>query len=117
VLEDDAAPKVDAAVPANAVVTLVERRDERVVVRVRTGAAGYLRLADPFDAGWRATLDGNATTIYIADHYLRAVHVPAGEHDVVFTYDGARVVWPLRLTLLGYAIVAALLWTARRRAP
>ena len=43
--------------------------------------------------------------------------VPPGEHEVVFTYDGARVVWPLRLTLLGYALVVWLLWTGRRRTP
>ena len=113
VLEDAAAPAVDASRPANATVSLVERRDERVVVRVRTDAAGYLRLADPWDAGWCATRDGDATPIYIADHYLRAVHVPAGEHEIVFTYDGARVVWPLRLSLLAWAIVVVLLWRGR----
>lgn len=115
VLEDATAPAVDAGQAAHATVTLVERRDERVVVRVRTGAAGYLRLADPWDAGWRATRDGEGTPLYVADHYLRAVHVPAGEHEVVFTYDGAQVVWPLRLTLLAYAVVGWLLWTGRRR--
>ncbi len=116
VLEDPHAPIVDAGRPANASATIVERRDERVVVRVRTEAAGYLRLADPWDAGWRATLDGVAAPIFVADHYLRAVHVPPGEHEVVFTYDGARATWPLRLSLLGYAIVAWLLWRGRRRA-
>jgi hypothetical protein len=116
VLEDDRAPAVDASKPANATVTLVERRDEHVVVRVRTDAAGYLRLADPWDAGWCASLDGSAVPIHQADHYLRAVHVPAGEHTIVFTHDGARVVWPLRLTLLATGIVAWLLWQGRRRA-
>lgn len=116
VLEDATAPEVDAGTPASATVTLVERRDERVVVRVRTAAAGFLRLADPWDAGWCATLDGNAVPIHVADHYLRAVHVPAGEHEIVFTYDGARVLWPLRLSLLGYLLVVWLGWSGRRRA-
>jgi hypothetical protein len=116
VLEDPSAPAVDVTRAAKARVELVERRDERVVVRVTTDAAGYLRLADPWDAGWRASLGGASVPLYVADHYLRAVHVPPGEHEVVFTYDGARVVWPLRLTVLGYAIVAWLLWTGRRRA-
>lgn len=115
VLEDAGAPVVDASALANAAVTLVERRDERVVVRVRTDAAGYLRLADPWDAGWRATRDGESTPVHVADHFLRAVYVPAGEHEVVFTYDGARAVWPLRLTALAYGIVLALFVTGRRK--
>jgi hypothetical protein len=116
-LEDPRAPLPDATRPANATVTLVERRDERVIVRVATEAAGYLRLADPYEAGWRATLDGAEVPIHVADHYLRAVHVGPGEHEVVFTYDGARVVWPLRLTLLGYALAAWLVWSGWRRGP
>ncbi len=116
VLEDREAPAVSDTVPAKAQVTIVERRDERVAVRVQTQAPGYLRLADPWDAGWRATIDGADTKVYVADHYLRAVHVPDGEHEVVFTYDGARVVWPLRLTLLAYAVVGWLLWSGRRKA-
>ncbi|MEZ6037280.1 MAG: hypothetical protein R3F29_07350 [Planctomycetota bacterium] len=114
VLEDPNAPAVDATLPANATVTLIERRDERTVVRVTTAAPGYLRLADPWDPGWRATLDGEATELFVADHFLRAVHVPAGEHEVVFAYDTARVVWPLRLTLLAWLVVGALLWRGRR---
>lgn len=115
-LEDLAAPAVDASAPANAQVELVERRDERVVVRVRTEADGYLRLADPWDAGWRARRDGAPTPIFVADHCLRAVHVPKGSHEIVFTYDGWQVVWPLRVTLLGYALALWLCWAGRRRA-
>jgi hypothetical protein len=117
VLEDAAAPAVAPGDAANATVTLVERRDERVVVRVRSDAPGYLRLADPWHPGWRATLDGDATRLYVADHYLRAVHVPAGEHEVVFTFDGATVVWPLRATIAAWLLVAWLLWRGRRCAP
>ncbi len=115
-LEDASAPAADPTTPANARVDLVSRRDERVVVRVRTDAAGFLRLADPWDAGWRATRGGAPTPIYVADHHLRAVHVPPGEHEVVFTYDGWQVVWPLRLTLLAYALALWLVGSGRRRA-
>jgi len=42
--------------------------------------------------------------------------VPPGEHEVVFTYDGWQVVWPLRLTLLAYALALWLVGSGRRRA-
>ena len=114
VLEDPTAPAPAAAADADAVVEVVSHRDERVVLRVRASHDGYVRLADPYDAGWRAQVDGADAEIYVADHYLRAVYVGPGEHEVVFTYDQARAVWPLRLSLLALLGALGLLASARR---
>jgi uncharacterized membrane protein YfhO len=81
---------------------------------VRASHDGYVRLADPYDAGWRAQVDGADAEIYVADHYLRAVYVGPGEHEVVFTYDQARAVWPLRLSLLALLGALGLLASAWR---
>jgi hypothetical protein len=40
------------------------------------------------------------------------VHVPAGRHEIVFTFDAPRVVWPPRASLLALIAIAVLL--ARR---
>lgn len=114
VLEREGAVRPTAAdnVTANVHVTLHD--DELVQLDVTCSHDGYVRLADPFDQGWCATVDGEATEILIADHYLRAVYVGPGEHKIVFTYDGARVVWPLRLTLLAWFVVLACFITGRR---
>ena len=116
VLEDASAPSPAPAPSSPATCTIDVRVDEYVRIRVQTAAAGYLRLADPFDAGWRASLDDAPTPLYVADHYLRAVFVPAGEHVVEFRYDAPRVVWPLRITLLLWGVLAWLWWSQRRRA-
>ncbi len=116
VLESPDAPVPAAAEDWRADVEVTLHDDERVVVRVDSSHDGYLRLADPFDAGWRATTDGEDADIWVADHYLRAVYVGAGEHEVVFTYDGARAVWPLRLSLLALLVVLWALFTGRRPA-
>jgi len=115
VLEDEGAPRVEPGAAANGTATIVERRDERVTVRVETAGACWLRLADPYDAGWCASIDGAPARVFVADHYLRAVFVPAGTHDVVFTYDGARVVWPPRLAGAALLVAIALLLFGRRR--
>ncbi len=110
VLEDPAAPRPtlgDGA--AAATVEIVSHRDEEVVVRVVNERDGYLRLHDPFDPGWTATVDGRPTTVFAADHYLRAVHLPPGDHEVVFRYDAPRVLWPERLSLLALAAILLLL--------
>ncbi|MBK8101117.1 MAG: YfhO family protein [Planctomycetes bacterium] len=117
ILESDTVPRPAPGAAANAAtVTTVEHRDERVVVSVTTPADGYLRLADPYDPGWRATIDGEPTPLYPADHYLRAVYVPAGSHEVVFTFDAPRVVWPPRIGGAALAMILLLLaWPRRRR--
>ncbi len=113
VLEDPTL-SVPPAGEAVATVEVVAHEDERVRIDVRTDRAGYLRLADPWDPGWRATVNGAAAPVVIADHYLRAVWLPAGAHRVEFTYDGPTVVLPRRIGGLGL-LVAVALWLAGRR--
>jgi hypothetical protein len=79
---------------------------ERVLVSVRSRRAGWLVLRDAFHPDWRATLDGRPVPFLRADLLFRAVHVPPGEHRLLFAYDpwwwtpGVRLMlfaWPLLL--------------------
>lgn len=103
----------DSVVPtplvgARGEVTVISHSDERVVLRVRCDADGYVRLADPYDAGWRVTVNGEPRPVLAADHYLRAVYVGAGEHEVVFTYDAFRTRWPRYTSLIALLAIAVL---------
>jgi uncharacterized membrane protein YfhO len=44
-------------------------------------------LADAHDPNWRAYVDGIETPIARANHFHRAIKVPAGNHQVEFRYD------------------------------
>jgi uncharacterized membrane protein YfhO len=114
VLEDERAPRPTAAQAPAAKVAVTEHRDERVAIQVECAADGYLRLADPYDPGWRASVDGTPSTVYAADHHLRAVYLTPGRHEVVFTFDGPAVVWPPRLSAAALLAIAVL-WAWRRR--
>jgi len=68
--------------------------------------------------GWRATVDGRPVPIYQANYVLRAVAVPAGEHEVVFHFApadfkiGAAISLAALFILLGGFLVA---WQRSRR--
>jgi hypothetical protein len=68
------------------VARIAEDFAERVAADVNSDAAGLLVLADLHYPGWTAQVDGSPAPILLADGYLRAVALPAGQHRVVFRY-------------------------------
>lgn len=71
-------------------VTLVSYAPERVVLHTQNAAPALLVLSDSVYPGWQATVDDQPATIYPTDLLFRGVPVPAGEHNVVFTYRPRR---------------------------
>ncbi len=76
---------------------------ERVVVKVHSGAPGYLVLADAFYPGWVARIDGRAVQILRADLLFRAVEVPAGDHVVEFSYS--PIAWKIGAAVSSFTMV------------
>lgn len=101
------------AVPGRARIT--RYRDEQVDVRSRARRAGLLVLTDLHYPGWKATVDGRPTDIERVDYLMRGVRVPAGTHDIRFTYVPASFRAGWLLSLAGLALVGFLLVTGRRR--
>ena len=112
VVEDPSHPlATDAAVSGTA--RIVEDLPERVVVQSEATMPAYLVLADTFDPGWSATVDGRPAPIRPAYVAFRAVFVPRGKHTVVFTYRPAGFLPGLALT--GCGIVLGLVLGSRPR--
>jgi Bacterial membrane protein YfhO len=68
-------------------VRIREYEPNRVRVEVEGDAGGYLVLADVWYPGWVATVDGEPSRVYRADHVFRAVKLPPGRHEVVFRFE------------------------------
>ncbi|HPC17149.1 MAG TPA: YfhO family protein [Candidatus Hydrogenedentes bacterium] len=59
---------------------------EHVIVRTRSPQPGIVVLADTYDPGWKATMDGTPCPILRANGLFRGVAAPAGSHEIVFSY-------------------------------
>jgi len=89
---------------------ILEEFPGRVVLDARMDTAGMVVLADLWDKGWQAQVDGQVTPILVVNHAIRGVVVPAGQHWVVFRYapNSVRIGWMIS----GAAVAVGLGWVA-----
>jgi hypothetical protein len=99
--------------PIHAPVEVLEYTPQRVRLRVAAPRACFLFLSDTWYPGWRGTVDGRETPIFRANIAGRAVEIPAGGHEVAFTYAPAPLRMGLLAALAGLALGATLRFQAR----
>ncbi len=94
---------------------------ERVVVDAQLDSEGYLVLADAWDPGWIALVDGAPAPIARADVIFRAVLLEQGAHRVEFLYQPRAFYIGVLLSGIGVAlggivvlgVILRRLWRAR----
>ncbi len=86
---------------------VVDGLDE-VVLRTGAPVPALLLLADMAAPGWQVEIDGRPGDLLRADLILRAVALPAGDHEVRFFYRDPSVRRGLGLALLGLVVVLVL---------
>ena len=101
--------------PIEAPVSFVEYGPRRVQLGIRAPRDCWLFLGDTWYPGWEATVDGEATPVYRANIAGRAVHVPRGAREVVFTYAPRSLRAGTMVALLGVVLLGATLTLPRLR--
>ena len=67
-------------------VDIVSSRLSSLSMRIRAPRPGLVYLADTYDNGWSATVNGRPAKIEVANYAFRAVAVPEGEVKLQFSY-------------------------------
>jgi len=102
-------PEADLPLPESGMIEgsaeVVGYGSDQVVVRVHTNRSAVLILADNMYPGWKAFIDGVEYPVFRANHTLRGMIVPAGEHEVSFVFRSTE----LRIGLVIYGVGWALL--------
>ncbi len=117
ILEPGAEPPVDSL--ADGRVDWIERGVNQARLRVTTRRPALLVVADNYYPAWRARVDDQPAPVLQADYNLRAVPVPAGEHEVSIYFRSAlfrRAVWTTTLSLVLVVGLIAVPLTKRLRA-
>jgi hypothetical protein len=91
--------------------TIVEERNARVTLRTGLDRPGLVMLDDQLTEGWIARVDGRPVPTLYVDGAMRGAIVPAGRHELVWSYrvPGLRAGVALSLVTL-LLLVAAALW-------
>lgn len=74
--------------PDSSSAEIAEYQSRRIVIKAYTSSPALLVLSEVYyPAGWKASIDGTETEIFKTNYILRSVVVPAGSHEVTFTFD------------------------------
>lgn len=80
--------EIDAMPAASDTIYLTSYTPNRLAYRARTANGGLAVFSEIyFPWGWHATIDGNEAQLGRVDYVLRAMRVPAGDHELAMTFD------------------------------
>jgi len=94
--------------PCRGVAEITEEISTRINISLNMQTAGLVVLADRWDAGWRAYLNGRRVPIWRTNHALRGVVAQAGHATLEFRYEPQSFVWGMRLA--GFAAIMMIGW-------
>jgi hypothetical protein len=116
ILEEGLQPPAGGVPAERTAARIVEEGPDRVTISAELERPGWLVLLDNHYPGWRAEAGGEPLPILRADFAFRAVPLPAGKHEVVFTYRPASLRYGIGLAALSVLVCVGLMAGRRRRA-
>jgi hypothetical protein len=78
-------------------------------IQIKATGPGKLVLSELVYPGWRATLDGVSVNIDAAEGLFRSIELPAGDHQITFSFVPVTVFWGTGIGVLAYILIGILL--------
>ena len=103
------APVLPTADNSEDVATITKSDSSGMSIKTKTGVDSLLMLSEIAYPAWNAYVDGERVPIHTADHALRAIPIPAGEHVVELRYESTSLRVGIAITGISYAALVAIL--------
>ena len=105
---------------STASVTLLSYEPNLLKYKVNSAQGGLVVFSENYYPGWQAFIDGEEVEHGRVNYILRAMNVPAGEHEVVFEFDpdslhATETIAYIAFALLALAVLAAFLLEYKKR--
>ncbi|MDP9379198.1 MAG: YfhO family protein [Chloroflexota bacterium] len=111
-LEKEPPPLAQPAEPDAETAEIDSDMPDHIRATVTASAPALLVFSEIYYPAWKAYVDGKPAEVYVADHALRAVAVPAGEHTVELRYESMTLRLGLAISLTAYGLLGLLALTA-----
>ena len=116
------AKAVGQAVPTDSTCTVRMKTYDanRLTYEVNSSKGGVVVFSEIFYPGWQAFIDGKEVEVGRADYILRALYVPAGQHEVLMIFDPVSLhttetIAYVALVLLLVGVIVAMVLHVRKR--
>jgi hypothetical protein len=90
-------------------VELVHYAPNELTCLVKTEFAGFLVVADNWHPDWQTFVDGRQSRTHIANHTVRAVYVPAGQHKITMKYVSKGFIFGRIISIIMLVVTIGLL--------
>jgi len=98
-------PEASLEYDSNSKIDIVSHQPNKVILNTSSSTQNLAILADAYDQGWQASIDGQKTKLYLVNAALRGVVIPAGDHQVVFEYKPDPFTTGLKISLLSIILL------------
>jgi hypothetical protein len=102
-------PEVTPVSAEGARAAITDHGFNEIRVDAELPSAAILVLSEVYYPRWKVFVDGEERALLKADYVLRAVALPAGEHEILFKYDSSVLKRGLTISLITFAAALTLL--------
>jgi hypothetical protein len=96
---------------------VLEYKNNKIVLRTESPHDSYLVFSDTYYPGWKAFIDNDETKIYRTDAIIKGIYIPAGNHEIVFSFLPVNFWLGASISLISFIsiIIAASILFSRKR--
>ena len=116
-IEDDAAhqqalkwvPKSPGTTPNQVQPNILERKHNKIRIKVNSDRSGYLLVGQQYYPGWKAFDNGKEIPLLHANYFQQAVRIGPGVHEVALIFAPRSFLWGRWISLLALCILILML--------